>query len=323
MAATHEVAPDALPYFDQGYDDPGVREMVNQLVEEETRRYRPTKNYLDFLPTPDYDAFEKALNLITKYNNNKKIPKTYSPNFLIRKNPGIKTFELKKILRSSLHMKFGVPPWGPTGPTSIIILFLTIPISIRRKCSGSRKTAWIFHQILSSNSLRTCQEINVENLYVNTPVLKKDFERISKRQAMELLSMKRYELPQPTANQKHDITSWTEAVDNSMAQLEHQAERIENLELLSQYGGAAWKIHNETLTRILAQQQKKLMDIKKEIQEINWQRKTEQTKAGEQLQHLEQSWVGLVSKNYEIERACAELEAEIERLKPQHQQEER
>lgn len=35
----------------------------------------------------------------------------------------------------------------------------------------------------------------------------------------------RYELPQPTANQKHDITSWTEAVDNSMAQLEHQAER--------------------------------------------------------------------------------------------------
>ena len=28
MAAVHEVAPDALPYFDQGYDDPGVREMV-------------------------------------------------------------------------------------------------------------------------------------------------------------------------------------------------------------------------------------------------------------------------------------------------------
>ena len=106
--------------------------------------------------------FQKALNLITR-----KIPKTYSPNVLIRKNPGIKTFELKKILRSSLHLKFGVPPWGPTGPTSIIILFLTIPISIRRKCSGSRKTAWIFHQILSSNSLRKCQEINVENLCVN------------------------------------------------------------------------------------------------------------------------------------------------------------
>lgn len=27
------------------------------------------------------------------------------------------------------------------------------------------------------------------------------------------------------------------------------------------------------------------------------------------------SWIGLVSKNYEIERACAELEAEVEALK--------
>ena len=43
---------------------------------------------------------------------------------------------------------------------------------------------------------------------------------------MEHLFCLRYELPQPTANQKHDITSWTEAVDNSMAQLEHQAERF-------------------------------------------------------------------------------------------------
>ena len=38
--------------------------------------------------------------------------------------------------------------------------------------------------------------------------------------------------------------------------------RIENLELLSKYGSASWRIHNETLTRILAQQQKKLTDIK-------------------------------------------------------------
>ena len=32
------------------------------------------------------------------------------------------------------------------------------------------------------------------------------------------------------------------------------------------------------------------------------------------------SWVGLVSKNYEIERACAELEAEVERLRQQHEE---
>ena len=78
MAA--EVYLDALPYIDQGYDEPGVRESVSpdenwavivfgfyimrtnntlnailqamQLVEEETRRYRPSKNYLEFLQPP-------------------------------------------------------------------------------------------------------------------------------------------------------------------------------------------------------------------------------------------------------------------------------
>lgn len=50
---------------------------------------------------------------------------------------------------------------------------------------------------------------------------------------------------------------------------------------------------------------------RRQIQEINWQRKSSQTNAGEQLKLLEQSWVGLVSKNYEIERACINLEARI------------
>ena len=31
---------------------------VNALIEEETRRYRPTKNYLEYLPDPKFSAFE-------------------------------------------------------------------------------------------------------------------------------------------------------------------------------------------------------------------------------------------------------------------------
>ncbi|MGH0167569.1 UNVERIFIED_CONTAM: hypothetical protein FKN15_052700 [Acipenser sinensis] len=62
MAGTSSVAGDvfvdALPYFDQGYDAAGVREAAAALVEEETRRYRPTKNYLSYLPTPDFSTFE-------------------------------------------------------------------------------------------------------------------------------------------------------------------------------------------------------------------------------------------------------------------------
>ncbi|XP_069612218.1 pre-mRNA-splicing factor SPF27 isoform X1 [Ranitomeya imitator] len=56
-----DVVVDALPYFDQGYDAAGVREAAAALVEEETRRYRPTKNYLSYLPTPDFAAFETEI----------------------------------------------------------------------------------------------------------------------------------------------------------------------------------------------------------------------------------------------------------------------
>ena len=38
--------------------------------------------------------------------------------------------------------------------------------------------------------------------------------------------LSRYELPQPGAAQKNDVTAWQESVDNSMAQLEHQAGRF-------------------------------------------------------------------------------------------------
>ncbi|XP_025728275.1 pre-mRNA-splicing factor SPF27 isoform X2 [Mirounga angustirostris] len=177
-----EVVVDALPYFDQGYEAPGVREAAAALVEEETRRYRPTKNYLSYLTAPDYSAFE-------------------------------------------------------------------------------------------------------------TDIMRNEFERLAARQPIELLSMKRYELPAPSSGQKNDITAWQECVNNSMAQLEHQAVRIENLELMSQHGCNAWKVYNENLVHMIEHAQKELQKL---------------------------SWVSLVSKNYEIERTIVQLENEIFQMKQQH-----
>jgi pre-mRNA-splicing factor SPF27 len=196
-----EVQLDALPYVDQGYDEPGVREAAMHLVEEETRRYRPTKNYLEFLPAP----------------------KT--------------TFE--------------------------------------------------------------------------TEILKAEFERLAARQPMEMLSMKRYELPQPAAAQRNDLGAWQESVDNSMAQLEHQAGRITNLDLLLKYSSNEWRLNNAMLTRMMEQEQHQLKAIRQEVQSINWQRKTEQITAGSQLNGLSNHWHSLVRKNYELEEVSSELEREV------------
>ncbi len=58
-----------------------------------------------------------------------------------------------------------------------------------------------------------------------TEIMKAEFERLQARLPMDMLSMKRYELPQPPAGKMTDVSAWNECVENSQAQLEHQALR--------------------------------------------------------------------------------------------------
>lgn len=80
-----------------------------------------------------------------------------------------------------------------------------------------------------------------------------------------------------------------------------------------EYGCEAWKCYLEVLTQLVVQAQKQIQTLRKLTQEVNWQRKSMQTQGGEKLRALEAQWVGLVSKNYEIEQACVHLEEEIEK----------
>merc|ERR1712079_815825 len=152
------------------------------------------------------------------------------------------------------------------------------------------------------------------NLSMNafeTPLMKAEFDRVASRQPMDTLSMKRYELPTPPAGKMTDVAAWNECVDNSMAQLEHQRTRITNLELMSEYGTESWKVYNEILANMAEKAQKQLKDLKKQVQEVNWERKNQQGQVGDRMKQLESHWVGLVSKNYEIEQALAKMETEI------------
>jgi cysteinyl-tRNA synthetase len=87
--------------------------------------------------------------------------------------------------------------------------------------------------------------------------------------------------------------------------------RIMNLELMAKFGSTAWRVHNEFLQKMIEQEQRQLQSLRMQIQEINWQRKRDQRKAGADIQQLEHTWFTLVSKNFEIERAIADLERQI------------
>ncbi|KAH7642595.1 Pre-mRNA-splicing factor SPF27 [Dermatophagoides farinae] len=205
---------DALPYIDNEFNNSEVRLAVAQMVEDETKRYRPTKNYLESLPnlpTLDVNKFE-------------------------------------------------------------------------------------------------------------TDILRKEFERLNNGQSMEQLNMKRYELPSPSTGKLNDIWAWQECLENSFTQLEHQTIRIQNLELLTEYGTETSKMYNSIMTQLLARSKAHLEKIRKQIQDINLLRKNSQTQAGEQIKILEENWVSLVGKNYEIERACLQLETDLIKLQQQQKQ---
>jgi hypothetical protein len=91
--------------------------------------------------------------------------------------------------------------------------------------------------------------------------------------------------------------------------------RIINLDVMSEYGPNAWRLYNKTLKTMFDQAENQLEEIKKQIQNVNLTRKNEQMVAGQRLRILEQTWTGLVSKNYEIECAIVELEKELTELK--------
>lgn len=64
--------------------------------------------------------------------------------------------------------------------------------------------------------------------FIQTPLMKAEFERLAQKKPMDVLSMKRYELPPPSTGRMNDLQAWMECVDNSMAQLEHQTTRYIN-----------------------------------------------------------------------------------------------
>lgn len=75
----------------------------------------------------------------------------------------------------------------------------------------------------TKNYLEHLQFLNINSF--ETEVMKHEFERLQNRLPMDVLSMKRYELPPPLPGKMNDLAAWNESVENSYAQLEHQATR--------------------------------------------------------------------------------------------------
>mmetsp|Transcript_33543 Transcript_33543/g.88091 ORF Transcript_33543/g.88091 Transcript_33543/m.88091 type:complete len:241 (-) Transcript_33543:3531-4253(-) len=142
-----------------------------------------------------------------------------------------------------------------------------------------------------------------------------EMERVAAGESMPPLDMRKSELPLPPKSKRNDVAAWQGALDNACAQFEHQKTRLDNLELLSKHGPQVWAMRTKQAKAQEEALRKELAAITSQIQDVNWKRQSEQSTVGAALHELEVQWGQLVSKNYEIERAAQQLEAEIAMLK--------
>jgi pre-mRNA-splicing factor SPF27 len=88
---------------------------------------------------------------------------------------------------------------------------------------------------------------------------------------------------------------------------------LDNLELLNQFGANAWIKHNEFLDSRKVKYEAMLDEAQKEVEELNKLRKAEQEEAGAKLYNLQAKFHGHLHKNMQIDNACLQIEADIEK----------
>ncbi|CAM9431980.1 unnamed protein product, partial [Choristocarpus tenellus] len=146
-------------------------------------------------------------------------------------------------------------------------------------------------------------------------LLKEEWDRVSAGIPMKVIDTSRYELQQPQGPMAEDEEAWKGAVDNARAQIEHQQNRLLNLELLQNYGASLWLRHNkaaEEMEGVLVNQVKR---AREEAEGINAQRKVTQEGVQRTLWNLARARSDGADKNLKIELACQQLRVSVKRLK--------
>lgn len=146
------------------------------------------------------------------------------------------------------------------------------------------------------------------------PILQHEYARVKAGKQMEAMDTSRFHLTPPPASQQNDFGAWRAATDNAHSQLEHQYNRLLNLELLLRFGPNARRVHNKSLEGHVYRLEKEIEQLQQQKDSINKQRKLSQESDGRALQQMEQQYTALIAKNMEINMACQELESEVNEL---------
>lgn len=110
-----------------------------------------------------------------------------------------------------------------------------------------------------------------------------------------------------------DLPSWTRAIANAEAQLEHQRARVVNLELATTRGVGAWRARCEATAATLEAFEAAVASTRTRATATNAARKLQQEAAKEVFGALEREWYATTRKCAAMEGAIGELERRLGR----------
>ncbi|TPX54794.1 hypothetical protein PhCBS80983_g05737 [Powellomyces hirtus] len=151
------------------------------------------------------------------------------------------------------------------------------------------------------------------SLFASKPLLSAELARTANSQPISSLDTTRFRLEPPKDAQS--VEAWSEALENAQSQLEHQTNRLINLELVNTFGSNAWRLHCFQLEWLAKALEKEVEAVKKEVVDINKERKVEQLKTGQTLQQLSLRYSQLLHQTMQVDAATKGLETEVEALR--------
>jgi len=144
---------------------------------------------------------------------------------------------------------------------------------------------------------------------------KSEIGRMEAQQPMAKLDLSRYEVPEPPKELRRDASAWKSAVNNARAQLEHQHNRLVNLELLQKYGPQAWLQQNKALDQFKSTMELEAEQAGQRASDANVKRKRAQEAGGPRIAQLSYEYQKASHENLQLATAVALLKKDTKRLK--------
>ncbi|EEY56354.1 pre-mRNA-splicing factor SPF27, putative [Phytophthora infestans T30-4] len=145
--------------------------------------------------------------------------------------------------------------------------------------------------------------------------LQTEFKRVAANVPLDAIDMNRYQVKEPTGKHSKNLESWENAVKQLQVAVEHQSNRVTNLELQQGYGTKLAKVRAAVLDGVNAQYERTLKELKAASDKINLARQQDQARNAAKLHKYQSRYYELLSKNAAIKRACVEQERQQKRIK--------